>query len=216
MALDTYILTHSLTHIPLILFIHRREKKRRRIKRTDVEEVKGELDELVDEDRYDEEEEAKARRVEGAARQRQRGPMYVRGKGEREWSTGVLTCCCLIVYAFPHPLPHPLSPLPSPYAKKKHNSEEEDYESDDSWLVRDYEDDDMARRRKARGYVPPPSLSPSPPSFLFLPASSPPFSPTSPPSLPASQHSHPPTIPPSFPPSLPPSLPLISSLHLLT
>ncbi|KAM3567336.1 hypothetical protein VYU27_010516, partial [Nannochloropsis oceanica] len=28
--------------------------------------------------------------------------------------------------------------------------DEEDYESDDSWLVRDYEDDDMARRRKAR------------------------------------------------------------------
>ena len=60
----------------------RREKKRRRIKRTDVEEVKSELQELVDEDRFDEEEEAKARRAEGMARQRQRGPMYVpRGRG---------------------------------------------------------------------------------------------------------------------------------------
>jgi len=67
----------SIPMVMLLSFFRRREKKRRRIKRTDVEEVKGELEELVDEDRFDEEEEAKARRAEGMARQRQRGPMYV-------------------------------------------------------------------------------------------------------------------------------------------
>jgi len=90
-------------------------------------------------------------------------------------------------------------------------SDEEDYESDDSWLVRDYEDEDMARRRKARRYLPPlpsflppPFLPSLPPCQLILPP---------PPRLMilhsdrASLHSSSlPFIPPSFPPSHPPSL----------